>query len=1435
MSNDEQLFMCIFRQEAIPMPQTIVSFLFRRNLSRTRFTIALALLIGFAGLAEWRSKAGPRLSLTTPGDYQTIYSGLTFKESFVTKFNATGGAGVAWRSAASAPETAVSIISFTATPTNITAGQTATLTPVFDNATTATIFDARYNGMGTVVSGGTYIVAPSSTTTYELVVDGTGGERVTRTVTVNVNNGLAQFLQQGPKLVATSAIGNAQQGRSVSLSADGNTAIIGGDTDNNGAGAAWVWTRSGGTWTQGTKLVGSDAVVSTFGSGQGRAVAISADGNTAMVGGWNDTGTWVFTRSGNVWTQQGPKLVPSGVPFFGFAGQGSSVALSADGNTAIIGGPLNNAFSHGDSGAWVWTRSGGVWTQQGPILVGSGSVGDARQGSSVSISADGNTAIVGGDADNNYVGAAWFWTRSGGVWTQQGPKRVGSGAVGGTNGGNGTVLQGSSVSLSADGNTALVGGQADGVLPSNNTGAVWVWTRSGGVWTQQGTKLVGPGGVSAATVQGFSVSLSADGNMALVGGVGGFSQTSSALVWTRSGGVWTHKGTKLVGSGAVGSGNGQQPAVSVSLSADGNTAIVGGFGDNRGAGATWFFTASAPTPPPAPAPYNISINSVQSSMPPSLPSLPSSFQIISLQINDGANIIRDADVRIESRAYPLIEDGRSDGHDHFDPILDLLRPDGTFERVSEPVGSDGVIRFKYTAPEVAGLIKATITCTTPSGGTCNPQPISIKVKIDSLQDLTANAASNFILIGWTTPHPLNHFGTPQLNQALIELADKYATTFPGSRLEYNDMSLRFGGLFDSDKEKPWRKPHAEHRLGLNLDLRVQRNNAVPPDRRLKLRQLIHKGTLGILIHPEGGETPAHWHLTFGDVKCIVEGGGPCTDGSVIRSIAGEGIARAAGAQTSAAGLTLHVTSAVTFNPATNLYTYTYSLRNDAASALEASSILIATGGSQVTNVQAPQGWTAALIDGRVAVEFAATEVGQLPANYVDDGNLVPSPFQIKPGQTLGGFSFQSPDPPGRVDFYAQGFKPIPTIDDESEGGPASDLDESFKGITTGPKQSNLKFEQPSYNVGEGSGRATLTVTRTGDTGTAETVAYQTQDTDTFTVGCFDTTNNHNGAFARCDFATVVGTLTFAPGETSKQLTVPIIDDGYAESAETFNVVLSNSMSVPLGVTASVTITDNDVAGAPNPIITAGPATYPFFVRQQYLDFLSREPEPSEPWTAVLNRCPNIHTPPSTVTDCDRIAVSGAFFRSPENSIKGFYVFRFYKVAFNRLPQYGEIVADMSFVAGTTEAEVYARKAQLATAFAARTEFTNAYSSKTNAEYVAALLARYQLASVTTPNPAVPDGATKINLSLADLVNGLNAGTLTRVQVLRAIADSDQVGTVEYNSAFVASQYYGYLRRTPEDSGYQAWLRVINQDPNNVRIMVNGFLNSTEYRLRFGAQ
>jgi hypothetical protein len=113
------------------------------------------------------------------------------------------------------------------------------------------------------------------------------------------------------------------------------------------------------------------------------------------------------------------------------------------------------------------------------------------------------------------------------------------------------------------------------------------------------------------------------------------------------------------------------------------------------------------------------------------------------------------------------------------------------------------------------------------------------------------------------------------------------------------------------------------------------------------------------------------------------------------------------------------------------------------------------------------------------------------------------------------------------------------------------------------------------------------------------------------------------------------------------------------------------------------------------------------------------------------------------------------------------------------------------------------------------------------------MGRYTLAQITTPDPAAPNGTIKVTLTTTDLTNRLIAGTLTRAQVLRAIADSDQVFNFEFNQAFVAMQYFGYLRRDPDTPGYNAWLNYLNTHPGDSRTMVNGFMNSLEYRLRFG--
>ena len=385
--------------------------------------------------------------------------------------------------------------------------------------------------------------------------------------------------QQGNKLVASDAYnsnGWILEGQSVAVSADGNTAVVGGNGDNGFTGAVWIFTRSGGVWTQqGNKLVGTG--IGPGSAEQGNSVAISADGNTVIVGGYGDNNiqgaAWIFTRSGGIWTQQGNKIVGTGSGT-GFSKQGFSVAISADGNTAIVGAPGDNNFY---GAAWIFTRNGNTWSQQGNKLVVTGATGSPGLGYSVSLSADGNTAILGGIGDNGLTGACWIFRRTDTVWIQQGNKLVGSGA-------KGIAKQGWSVALSADGNTAIEGSYLD----SSQVGAAWIFTRSGNQWIQQGNKLVGSDEAGNAQF-GYSVSLSADGNVAMVGGPN--DTLAAGAVWTfvRNGNAWKQMGPKLTSTDYNGfsyMGN------FVSLSLDGSTAFAGGSLDNNDAGAAWAFIAS---------------------------------------------------------------------------------------------------------------------------------------------------------------------------------------------------------------------------------------------------------------------------------------------------------------------------------------------------------------------------------------------------------------------------------------------------------------------------------------------------------------------------------------------------------------------------------------------------------------------------------------------------------------------------------------------------------------------------------------------------------------------------------------------------------------------------------------------------------------------------
>jgi hypothetical protein len=375
--------------------------------------------------------------------------------------------------------------------------------------------------------------------------------------------------------------------------------------------------------------------------------------------------------------------------------------------------------------------------------------------------------------------------------------------------------------------------------------------------------------------------------------------------------------------------------------------------------------------------------------------------------------------------------------------------------------------------------------------------------------------------------------------------------------------------------------------------------------------------------------------------------------------------------------------------------------------------------------------------------------------------------------------------------------------------------------TPAPEPKTLQFSATIFPVEESGSHVDITVTRSGDISGAASVNFSTLD-DAGLQPCSIT----NGTSSpRCDFIYTLGTLTWAAGDASaKILSVAIVDDSYAEGAETFRVALSNPVGAVLGgpSTATVNINDNETVNGPNPIDQTD-----FFVRQQYIDFLGREPDPAgfAGWTSTINNCA------AGDTSCDRIHVSQLFYQSDEFQARGYYVFKFYLVSLPGIvgvdpsgaghkPDYAQFAPDAATVSGfLTEAQLNVAKDQFAVDFVARPLFVARYGGLNPTQYVDSLLST---AGVTTTFPV------SVRQSLID---GLTTGTLTRARVLRQIVDSPAVSSKYFNEGYVAMEYFGYLRRDPDEL-YLDWLDVINQT-NDARGMVTGFVNSIEYRQRFG--
>jgi len=392
--------------------------------------------------------------------------------------------------------------------------------------------------------------------------------------------------------------------------------------------------------------------------------------------------------------------------------------------------------------------------------------------------------------------------------------------------------------------------------------------------------------------------------------------------------------------------------------------------------------------------------------------------------------------------------------------------------------------------------------------------------------------------------------------------------------------------------------------------------------------------------------------------------------------------------------------------------------------------------------------------------------------------------------------------------------------------------------------STIEFAPSIYSFSEGVtlSPSVVTVTRSGNTTGIAQVRYETSDT----AGAASCNVVGAAASSRCDYQTAVGTLTFAPGESSKTVQIFFVDDSYAESTESFSITLSNVVgsgtSLGTAATASVGIIDNDAVTGANPIDNPNAV---FFVRQHYLDFLNREPDGPGLlfWTNEINSCGS----DQACTEVKRINVSAAFFLSIEFQETGFLVYRLYKAAYNPpgIPvpvRYSEFLEDTRQVGmgvivgqGDWQAQLEANKQAYLADFVLRLRFVQDYPyTRTPAEFVDKL---YQNAGVT------PTGADRTAAINEFGVAPNTADTAARARVLRRVAENTVLAQQEFNKAFVLMQYFGYLRRNPFDppeatlnfDGYNFWLDKLNQFNGNyiTAEMVKAFINSSEYRLRFG--
>jgi hypothetical protein len=372
-------------------------------------------------------------------------------------------------------------------------------------------------------------------------------------------------------------------GTGVATSSDGTTVIAGASLDNdNGSysGSAYIFTLVSGIWEE-TKLLASDGETN---DNLGYSVAISGDGNTAVVNsswsnddGKNSGSVYIYEFDGSNWLET--KLTASdGTSQDQF---GHSIAISADGTTVIVGSPGDDDNGNNSGSVYIYTLANGAWIETQKLTASDGASEDLFGYLNVALSGDGSTAIVSArrDDDNgNESGSVYIYSLLNGAWSETAKLIASDGHEG--------DYFGEGVSLSSDGLTAIVGAPFNDDQGSDS-GSAYIFRFDGTDWNEE-VKLTASDGLGNEYF-GLTVSVSGDGTSAVIGSRGHNQFSGSAYIYKFvDGNLWEE--TKLLASdGAAEDSFGYR----VALSGDGSTAIVGAYGDdynnNTNAGSAYIF------------------------------------------------------------------------------------------------------------------------------------------------------------------------------------------------------------------------------------------------------------------------------------------------------------------------------------------------------------------------------------------------------------------------------------------------------------------------------------------------------------------------------------------------------------------------------------------------------------------------------------------------------------------------------------------------------------------------------------------------------------------------------------------------------------------------------------------------------------------------------